>query len=610
MTSRERYPRGRVRRARSITALALCGWLATVVPASAELQTIDAALLRVTIDTDWAPRNAPGYFPARFEITNSGDDRLIEIVGQGMRSYMGPRVSAGNAATLVRQVVRLARGDRVRLTIPVPIYANNESIRFEIRERNASVYRFNFLGVQSRVAANDASALVVTGSSALSSIALRAMGPTSGGGARGGAPGMIVVPTPGRGGPRGTLDFQLDPSRLPTNWLGYTSLRAVVLGPEEWDQLTDAQQSALLAWTASGGDLIFVDGDIKALVPAAQTEVAGSPDRLVARHFFGRIHVVTLDQVSSVGLGTLVSATASNRDAQWALPANAAPDWGAIEGRGFRLRIPEIDGVPARMYLGILLLFSVLIGPANYWFLRRRRKQVLMVLTAPLISAAFIVVLAGYAIAGEGFGVRGRAVTFTMLDELSNQAVTRATVSLYAAGLTPSGGLRFGRDVAVWAIGSDGSGIRDRLELDLTDTQHFAAGVLQARAPTNYEQVTVRPARERITIGASGDGLSVTNGLDATIVSLVYRDGDTFYRLDQRLPAGERQTISPAVRDLQRTRPDGVLIPAKFHPIFQHQPSGSYLAVLDRSPFWEPGVSRLVEHGSVHIVLGIPEGKR
>ena len=37
---------------------------------------------------------------------------------------------------------------------------------------------------------------------------------------------------------------------------------------------------------------------------------------------------------------------------------------------------------------------------------------------------------------------------------------------------------------------------------------------------------------------------------------------------------------------------------------------GSYLAVLDRSPFWEPGVPGLMERGSFHLVLGFPQGQR
>jgi hypothetical protein len=368
----------------------------------------------------------------------------------------------------------------------------------------------------------------------------------------------------------------------------------------------DAQKSALLVWTASGGDLVFVDGDVKTLLPSAHLQSSANPDRVTARYLFGRVLAVPASSLAA-GLTDLLDSTAADRDLDRVLPANSAPDWGTIAGRGFRLRIPGIEGTPARAYLGILVLFSVLIGPVNYWLLRRKRQQVMVVLTAPLISIVFIVLLAGYAIAGQGFRVKGRAVTFTMLDQLAKQAVTRATVSLYAPGLTPGKGLLFGRDVAVWAIGPEGTGIRDQMTLDLTNAQHFSAGVLQARAPTNFEQVTYRAARERLTFDPADGGLSVTNGLDATILALSYREGSTTYRFEGRLASGSRHIIKPTASDPQSSPFN---VPAQFSDLVQHQPTGSYLAVLDLSPFWEPGVTGLSERGSVHVVLGWPEGQR
>jgi hypothetical protein len=608
---------GRRRGVRWISTLVLC-FSAVAAPAAREYQTVDIQLLRITIDTDWAPRAAPGYFPARFEITNVGDARIIEIVGQASRAYRGLVRSPGigptfsyQSSTFVQQSIRMAMGDRVRLSIPIPLSADNENVYFEIRERNRVLHRFNYTSFQSRVAAKDASALVVAATgSPLRTIPFRTTRMTGSGmplsiPRRGGAPTIVVTPS-GWSGPATTLDFQLEPSRLPTNWLAYTSLRAVVIGPTEWEELTDGQKSALLAWTGSGGDLIFVDGDLKTLLPSAQPQPSTEPGRVTARYLFGRVLAVPLAALAS-GLTDLLNSTDPGRELQWALPANSAPDWGIIEKRGFRLRIPGIEGVPARVYLGILVLFSILIGPVNYWLLRRKRQQVLVVLTAPLISAIFIVLLAGYAIAGEGFRVLGRAVTFTMLDQVTKQAVTRATVSLYAPGLTPANGLRFGREIAVWAIGPDGSGVRDRMTLNLTDAQHFSAGVLQARSPTNFEQIAFRAARERLTFSPAEGGLSVTNGLDATILALSYRDGATMYRLDGRLSSGSRQTIKPAAFDPQSSP---LNVPAKFSDLLLHQPPGSYLAVLEHSPFWEPGVARLSERGSVHVVLGWPEGQR
>jgi hypothetical protein len=98
--------------------------------------------------------------------------------------------------------------------------------------------------------------------------------------------------------------------------------------------------------------------------------------------------------------------------------------------------------------------------------------------------------------------------------------------------------------------------------------------------------------------------------VDATILGLIYRDGNTTYRLDGRLSSGGKQTIKASAFDPRRALPDGVSIPVKFAGLFRDQPSGSYLAVLESSPFWEPGVSRLSERGSVHVVLGWPEGQR
>src|SRR4029079_8117905 len=140
-------------------------------------------------------------------------------------------------------------------------------------------------------------------------------------------------------------------------------------------------------------------------------------------HFFGRIHLPTSGAITAAGLAKTLTDATPLQDANWALPANRAADWGTIAARGFRLPIPGVAGGPARAYLSILIAFTLLIGPVNYWILWRKRRQVLLVLTAPVISAGFILLLAGYVLAGEGLGVRGRAMTFTMLDQVSKQAV-------------------------------------------------------------------------------------------------------------------------------------------------------------------------------------------
>jgi hypothetical protein len=234
---------------------------------------------------------------------------------------------------------------------------------------------------------------------------------------------------------------------------------------------------------------------------------------------------------------------------------------------------------------------------------------VFLVLTAPLISALFIVLLAGYVVAGEGLGVRGRAVTFTMLDQASRQASTRASISLYAAGMRPAGGLRFARDVAVFPMGPDGNGPRDRQTLDLTELQRFSEGVIQARSPTNLEEIGFRPARERLSFDREAGGMSVTNGLGVTVVALVYRDGDTVYTLAGPLRAGGKEILRASATGARIETPSDSPLASRFAYLVAHQPRDSYLAVLERSPFWDPGVSDVAERGSFHLVIGWPGGQ-
>ena len=595
------------------------------IPSAREFRTIEIESLRVTIDSDWPSRLAPGYLPVRFEITNMGDARVIDVVGLGSRMFRsvgrsatgGPR-PAGQGTTEVIQTLRLRRGDHVKFTMSIPIFGDSESYRFEIREDGRTLDRLYYFGIQSGVPVSDAAVLFVADrSSPFGSIApsqIRSISRISG-------PGGVIYMTPSMAAPTAggsvattmrmpPLDYSLEPARLPVSWTGYTSVRAVAIGKTEWGLLDDTQKAALVTWLACGGDLIFVDGQPSDLIPSLAGIAATNPDRTVARHFFGRVHALTTATLVATGIGDVLKAVDVSRNTAWALPANSGVDWNTIEARGFRLQIPGIEGIPARVYLAILVVFSVIIGPLSFWFLWRRQQRVLLVLTAPVISIVFIVVLTGYAVAGEGFGVHGRAATFTVLDEAAKQAVTRASISMYAAGLTPAAGLRFSRDTAVIPIGPAGNGVHDRIAVDLTENQRFSSGVLQARSPTNLEEVMFRPARERLTFTSTAGGMSVVNGLGATLIHLSYRDGENTYHLASPLGPGEKQTLTAGAIDLGKALPATKSLGVKFGRLVEAQPAGSYFAVLDRSPFWESGVTNLLERGSFHLVLGWPEGQR
>jgi hypothetical protein len=609
----------RLRRGVSNSLWAFLVLLLLPLSAFAEYRTFDIESLRITLDTDWPQSGAPGYFPLRLEITNLAEAREIEISAVSnrwfdpyrRRPYSGRAAYGGYEAgrTDIRQRIRLKRGDHVKITLPVPVFADNERVQIQFRE-NGLLFRNNtsFFSFQSGRPMSEAGAVVVSGSSSslAATVGLRSPPISS---------GPTYMPPPARSGTSSgpKMDISLEPSRLPANWLGYTTLRTVILGPEEWKELNPAQQDALLMWTASGGDLIFADGTLDMLLPAGQGPVGLRGVESSHPYYLGNIHLLNSSDIRTNGLEkTIQQIDGSIATPDWALPAVRASDWGTVAERGFRLPIEGAGYVPTRAYLSILTLFVALIGPLNYIYLWKKRRQVLMVLTVPLISAVFIVLLAGYGILSEGFAVRARAVTFTLLDQNSKKAATRASVSLYPGGVIRSGGVHFASDTAIYPTGIDGYGARGEMDVDLTGEQNFQSGLLQPRSPNNYEQIRFQPARQRLNFEHNGNELSVVNGLGANIQRLYYREGGQMYALGE-LAAGERGTLKTGSlkgKDLYQEGLVGTPIsPKKFQDLVMKQPDESYLAVLETSPFWEPGVQGAKELDSFHVVFGYAGGQ-
>lgn len=573
------------------TLIVLC--FAGVVDASGEYQSFDVASLKIILDTEWASQTAPGYLPVRIDIINEGDERTIEIFGQGnrFRSYMGA------VPMDVRQAVHLKRGDRVHLTLPVPVFTDNESMQFQIREGGRTLQAMGYTGLTSGKAPEESPVLFIAdpASPFFATAATNLLRSMKVVGPRYFPPGVSV-----RGGtPK--LDFILSPARLPTNWLGFTSLRAVLADTGGWTQLSEEQKRALLTYVACGGKLLLVDGNVKQIFP--NVPAATSP----TRYLFGTIRFPKLDEVMEKGLDEVLTSAAST-DSAWSLPANHEPEWGSIAENGFLLPISGVGGIPVRAYLAILVVFSLVIGPANFFFLWRKGQAVLLVLTVPLISLLFIALLGGYVVAGEGFGIHGRAQTFTILDQEAKQAATRASVSLYAAGMTPSGGLHFARDMAVFPIGTDGRGSEEPESIDLTNLQQFSSGIVRARTPSNLEELGFRPARERLSFSGETDHVTVVNGLGVTVQRLLFREGGKIYVLNKPLPEGEKSNLSAGNEHSTQEFLDEVLKSARYRWIreaIDKQTDGSYIAVLDRSPFWDPGVPSIDERESFHLLVGL-----
>ena len=613
---------------RNATAVVFALALLLSTPALAEHRNVELESLRITIDSDWAQQGASGYLPVRFDITNLGEAREIVLSASQQHWFRpSPRTRSvfgglDNGRIDIRQTVRLKRGDHVKLTMALPVFAE-ESFQFRLLENGRQIEGFSsFVSFQSgRLPEESPVLLATTPSTPLGAIVTPRS--VKYGGAHS-YPPVRMPPPSGRGSitfsATGSstglppLDFYLDPERLPTNWIGFTSLRAVLIGPSEWKQLNPSQQDALRTWTAAGGDLLLVDGSPDIVFPPGQRPIGFGHYSTVLPYFLGHLHLLKSEDIRANGLEkTMDAINAAVPISEMALPAVRSSDWSWSGERGFRLAIAGVGEIPTRAYLLILCLFVVLIGPINYVYLWRNRRQVLLVLTVPLFSVTFILLMSGYAFFLQGLDVRARAVTFTILDQGSKRAATRSIVSLYPGGFMPGGGVRFASDLAVYPLGLDGAGARGRMALDLTEEQRFQSGFLRSRTPSNFAQIRVQPARERLSFERDGNRLQVVNGLGSAVHQVFYRDGAQIWSLEKAVPAGEKAQLridsgerANLVRDYLK---DAAVAPKKFQQIVDNQPDQSYLAILERSPFWDPGVVDPQESQSFHLVLGYQDAQ-
>ncbi|MFW6171178.1 MAG: hypothetical protein ACODAD_11865, partial [Planctomycetota bacterium] len=282
--------------------------------------------------------------------------------------------------------------------------------------------------------------------------------------------------------------------------------------------------------------------------------------------------------------------------------------------------------VPVRGLFLLVLLFGLLIGPANLWLLSRIKRRIWIWWNVPAMSLATCLIVFVYSVASEGITGQGKRATLTLLDERCHRATTIGYVSYYCP-LTPSSGPRFDVDTDVALLSEEDSGLRsprDNLRVvDWTRDQHLSSGWVRARVPTYFQIRKNEDRRERLTIERRSEGeLKAVNALGADIRRLYVADRTGKIFVARQIPAGAEETLEavprPAVtqasrqktvRDIfrdthwlddfkqwsERDVPHDLLSP------------GCYIAFLDNTPFIEPALSDVDPEDTVAIVHGISE---
>jgi hypothetical protein len=238
-------------------------------------------------------------------------------------------------------------------------------------------------------------------------------------------------------------------------------------------------------------------------------------------------------------------------------------NWGSRHGllpdeanREFsHLFVPGVGLAPVLEFCVLITLFVLVIGPLNYWLLKRSHRVHLLVITVPAGAAVVTSALFAYALLSDGLGTKVRVRSLTMLDQHTGEAVCWARLSYYA-GLAPSHGLDLPSDTVLYPIiagwdetTSDGSAVAKDRELEW-DGQgaHLVSGWLASRTPTQYLAIRSRQSPYRLRLAAAGDALKATNQLGAGVSYVVVFDdaGNPF--AGEHIPADSSARLLPVTQ--------------------------------------------------------------
>ena len=238
----------------------------------------------------------------------------------------------------------------------------------------------------------------------------------------------------------------LTPERLNLGSGALETLSYVVANRDALEALAPAQRDALMDWVVAGGRVLLTADDPESVAwpeQAAQIRWQGRSATGDHSYMDGRIGGV------DVGLGEIM-VTSGNLSTTprsvWGAALRPAPvgyssdsedffnDFGiSAEGELFNALRGNSDNLQLGWFVGFLAVYLVLVGPVNYFLLKRRGRKELLWVTIPFLALAFSGVAYGLARGSRG-GTLVRTAGIVFADAAGQKGRALATVSSGTGG--------------------------------------------------------------------------------------------------------------------------------------------------------------------------------
>ena len=326
------------------------------------------------------------------------------------------------------------------------------------------------------------------------------------------------------------------PADLPADWRGYMGLDGLALTDEEWNALPPGVRTAIRHWMLLGGVLdLYHSGaapvgilqELKA-GPVTGGDLGGMPVGA------GKVRVFAWDRVvldvraleRFVKEAGVASRAAAAREAMLPGP----PGKGAVstlrEALGVRSFAAWQVGV-------ILLLFGILVGPVNLFYLAGPGRRHRLFVTTPLIALGASLVLIAVIFLQDGAGGKGQRAALLELFPDENLSTVRQ-YQISRTGVLFGGGFVMDELAALtplllensrWTrLKSGGSSDSEGQRFNQPEPQAYAGDWFQSRSEQAQLVETIRPGRGRLELKpGTGDPVLVSS-LAGSLESVFYQD--------------------------------------------------------------------------------------
>lgn len=394
----------------------------------------------------------------------------------------------------------------------------------------------------------------------------------------------------------------LPPDEVPLQWIELTCFDFIILPLDSAEKLASESPrrwTAIRDWTRAGGNLILygvadaskreaIDRLFKAetneewwrpLEAGKNTTNVQHVQESYQAWARDRIQTIEIDKdrptteyftvhTRECGMGALLAIAQSDifpgTRRQWTALINSHPGsralWSVRNGVSlsnsnidsyWRFAIPGLGMAPVLLFVGLISVFVIVLGPVNYSYLKRRKQLSLLIFTVPIGALLTVFSLVMYALLGDGLGTRVRVWSVIDLDQKNGEAISFSHQTYYA-GIPPWSGLSFPQNAAVYPVdqlpermgyhyGYSRNVKRAPRELLWDENQRLTRGYVTSR--TLSQMVVIHPitADAKLVVEEG----KAANLLGADILLLAYRGEDGVLHAARDIPAGQSKALSP-----------------------------------------------------------------